>query len=205
MENIDLIQRWRKLFENAEINKVESIYKNILDGYSESHRHYHTIDHVKACLCHLDSVENVANRRDVEIALWFHDVIYDSFKKDNEERSAVFAGSELTVLGESKQTIDSVKHLVILTKHPSNPKELHEKYLIDIDLSILGSNKDAYDRYEHWIRKEYSKVPSILYKRGRKKVLRSFLDQPKIYSTELFSKKYEANARKNLKNALYHL
>ena len=205
MENIDLIQRWRKLFENAEINKVESIYNDILEGYSESHRYYHTIDHVKACLRHLDSVENVANRRDVEIALWFHDVIYDSFKKDNEEQSAIFADSALNVLGESKQIIDSVKHLVILTKHPSDPKELHEKYLIDIDLSILGSSKDVYDSYEHWIRKEYSKVPSILYRRGRKKVLRSFLDQTKIYSTDFFRKKHEANARRNMENALYRL
>jgi len=205
MENIDLIQRWRKLFENAEINKVESIYNDILEGYSESHRYYHTIDHVKACLRHLDSVENVANRRDVEIALWFHDVIYDSFKKDNEEQSAIFADSALNVLGESKQIIDSVKHLVILTKHPSDPKELHEKYLIDIDLSILGSSEDVYEGYERWIRKEYSNVPAILYRRGRKKVLRSFLDQPKIYTTELFYEKYEANARKNLESALCRL
>ena len=205
MEKRDLIQRWRKLFENAEINKVDSIYNDILNRYSESHRYYHTIDHVKACLCHLDSVENIANRRDVEIALWFHDVIYDSFKKDNEEQSAIFAGSALNVLRESKQIIDSVKHLVILTKHPSDPKELHEKYLIDIDLSILGSTEDVYGDYEHWIRKEYSKVPSMLYRRGRKKVLRSFLDQTKIYTTELFSDKYEANARINLENALRQL
>ena len=205
MENIELIQRWRKLFKSAETSEVDGIYNDILKRYSENHRHYHTIDHVKACLRHLDSVENVANRRDVEIALWFHDVIYDSFKKDNEEQSAIFAGSALNVLGENKQIIDSVKYLVILTKHPSDPKALHEKYLIDIDLSILGSSKDVYDRYEHWIRQEYSKVPSILYKRGRKKVLRSFLDQPKVYSTELFIEKYETNARINLENALCQL
>ena len=205
MENIDLIQRWRNVFKSAETSEVDAIYNDISKRYSENHRHYHTIDHVEACLRHLDNVENVDNRREVEIALWFHDVIYDPFKKDNEDQSAIFACDALSALGESERIIDSVKHLVILTKHPSNPKELHEKYLIDIDLSILGSSKDVYDSYENWIRKEYSKVPSMLYRRGRKKVLRSFLDQPKIYSTELFGEKYETNARINLDNALCQL
>ena len=205
MENIDLIQRWRELFKNSGTNGVDSIYSDVLERYSESHRHYHTIDHVKACLRHLDSVGNVVNRREVEMAFWFHDVIYDPFKKDNEGQSAIFACDALTKLGESEEVIGSVKHLVNLTKHPSDPRELNEKYLIDIDLSILGSSKDVYDSYENWIRKEYSKVPSILYRRGRKKVLRSFLDQPKIYSTELFGEKYETNARINLDNALCQL
>ena len=205
MENIDLIQRWRNVFKSAETSEVDAIYNDISKRYSENHRHYHTIDHVEACLRHLDNVENVDNRREVEIALWFHDVIYDPFKKDNEDQSATFSCGALTTLGENEQIIDNVKHLVILTKHPSNPKELHEKYLIDIDLSILGSSKDVYDSYENWIRKEYSKVPSMLYRRGRKKVLRSFLDQPKIYSTELFGEKYETNARINLDNALCQL
>jgi predicted metal-dependent HD superfamily phosphohydrolase len=205
MKNIDLIQRWRKLFENSGTNEVDSIYCDVLDRYSESHRHYHTIDHVKACLRHLDSVENIVNRREVEIAFWFHDVIYNPLKNDNEDQSAVFACSALAALGENDEIIDGVKHLVVLTKHPSDPKELHEKYLIDIDLSILGSSEDVYGNYEHWIRQEYSKIPTILYKRGRKKVLRSFLEQPKIYSTELFHGKYEASARTNLENALSSL
>ena len=205
MKSIDLMLRWQQQFESAEKKQVDSIYSDILNCYSENHRHYHTIDHVSACLRHLDSVENIDNRREVEIALWFHDVIYSPLKKDNEDQSAVFACRALTALGESKQVIDSVKHLVILTKHPSDPKELHEKYLIDIDLSILGSSEDVYEGYERWIRKEYSNVPAILYRRGRKKVLRSFLDQPKIYTTELFYEKYEANARKNLENALCRL
>ncbi len=205
MDSIDLIHRWRQLFRNSELNKVESIYSDVLNRYSEKHRHYHTIDHVSACLRHLDSVGNIDNQREIEIALWFHDVIYSPVKKDNEDQSAVFACSALTALGESEQVIDSVKHLIILTKHPSDPKELHEKYLIDIDLSILGSSEHVYEGYERWIRKEYSKVPAILYKRGRKKVLGSFLDQPKIYSTELFYEKYEVNARSNLENALCRL
>ncbi|MBV1920953.1 MAG: hypothetical protein KUG73_09745 [Pseudomonadales bacterium] len=205
MESIDLIQRWQELFKNSGTNEVDSIYRDVLDHYSESHRHYHTIDHVKACLRHLDGVENVVNRREVEIAFWFHDVIYNPLNKDNEDQSAVFACGALAALGESDEIIDNVKRLVVLTKHPSDPKELHEKYLIDIDLSILGSSEDAYEKYEHWIRQEYRMVPSILYKRGRKKVLRSFLEQPKIYSTELFNGKYEENARINLERAVRRL
>lgn len=205
MEKMDLIQRWRKLYRKSEVQSVQNTYRDILDRYSESHRHYHTIDHVAACLLHLDSVEHVDNRRDLEMALWFHDVIYDPLKKDNEEKSAIFSCDALIALGESEQVIDRVRRLIILTKHPSDPKEQHEKLLIDIDLSILGSSEGIYEHYERWIRKEYSQVPAILFRRGRKKVLRSFLDQPRIYSTEEFNEKYEATARRNLTNALRQL
>lgn len=58
--------------------------------------------------------------------------------------------------------------------------------MVDIDVSMLGSRTDLYQEFEQAIRKEYKKIPSFLYKRGRKKVLSGFLSREHIYTTPVF-------------------
>lgn len=206
MSHETLYQRWLKLFDDCETAMIESslhdVFQEIVQRYGEAHRHYHTLAHVNACLNHSDNVDAIEDRRALELALWFHDVIYDPFAKDNETQSAEFAKTKLQLIGETQQVIDKVEHLVVLTQHPSNPKSLDEKYLIDIDLSILGAPEELYDQYEQWVRLEYRKVPSFLYKKGRKKVLQGFLNQEHIYATDKFRDKYEEQARSNILRAL---
>lgn len=74
--------------------------------------------------------------------------------------------------------------------------------MVDIDLSILGSSTDLYQEFEQAIRKEYKKIPSFLYKRGRKKVLSGFLGREHIYTTPVFQQEYETQARENVTRAL---
>ncbi|GAB5525289.1 MAG: hypothetical protein Roseis2KO_31610 [Roseivirga sp.] len=78
-------------------------------------------------------------------------------------------------------------------------------YLTDIDLSVLGAAPEVYQNYTVAIRKEYSIYPGFLYKRGRKKVLKHFLEMEHIFKTELFREKYEDRARKNLQAELNSL
>ena len=47
--------------------------------------------------------------------------------------------------------------------------------VVDIDLSILGRNRQDYDLFEERVRKEYKWVPGPLYRRKRIEVLESFL------------------------------
>lgn len=110
----------------------------------------------------------------VEVALWFHDIIYDPKKNDNEKMSSEYAKAFLESINLAPDVISKIEHLIALTKHPSCPETCDEKYIIDIDLAILGLNKEHYDSYESSIRKEYGFVPTILYKRGRKKIKRRF-------------------------------
>ena len=201
----NLQKRWNKLFINAKETLLTKEFLSLEGRYKESHRFYHTLEHVVACLRHLDSLSDCEEWRLVEMAVWFHDVVYDPLKSDNEEKSALFAQRALTRLGVDTESVDRVMALIILTKHPSHPQSLGEKYLLDIDLSILGADSALYEKYEAWIRKEYRFVPGILYKKGRRKVLNSFLEQPSIYSTENFRDRYERVARVNLEKALSSL
>ena len=93
----------------------------------------------------------------------------------------------------------------MLTKHPSQPVSSDEKYLIDIDLAILGSSREEYKLYTEQIRKEYSFVPMEAYKTGRKNLLSSFLQEDFIYSTEYFQVKLEEQAKVNLRKELQGL
>ena len=67
-----------------------------MSAYSEPHRHYHTTAHIDACLAELDLAGDLASDRgEVEVALWFHDAIYRSWRHDNEQRSADLAAETL--------------------------------------------------------------------------------------------------------------
>jgi predicted metal-dependent HD superfamily phosphohydrolase len=208
MEIRRLENRWMDLFSFASEtgNTIQKGFQKLVEKYSEKHRHYHNLIHVDACLKHLDEIADcIVDIKPVEVALWFHDIIYDPKKNDNEKMSAEYAKAFLGSVNLASDVILKIEHLVALTKHPSFPETNDEKYLIDIDLAILAANKEHYDRYESSVRKEYGFVPSFLYKRGRKKILMSFIKSDRIYWTEHFYKKYENQARRNLKRAMENL
>jgi predicted metal-dependent HD superfamily phosphohydrolase len=171
--------------------------------YTEPHRRYHTLEHVAACLDELDACP-LANETDVELALWFHDLVYDPKASDNEERSA----RALEQLG-ATHAIDVAKavHLVLLTKHGASaaPVTPEEQTMIDVDLSILGADDATFDAYDRAIREEYAFVPDDLYREGRRKVLRHFLEAKSIFASDHYRERLEARARANLARALERL
>jgi len=198
--------RWLSLFDSTEQLGVVSALNVIVQRYGEKHRHYHTLAHVMACLDQLDSVRDKLDApRSVELALWFHDVIYNTRETNNEALSAEFAREVLNTIGEGREVIEKVSNMIAVTKHPSMPGTEDEKYLVDIDLSILGSPVNAYRQYAEQIRQEYSHVPDDSYKKGRACVLETFLKQESIYHTVFFRNKYERAARENIQAELRQL
>lgn len=208
MEIRRLENRWMDLFSFASEtgNTIQKGFQKLVDRYSEKHRYYHNLNHVDDCLKHLDEiVDRIIDYRTVEVALWFHDIIYDPMKNDNEKMSSQYAKAFLESVNLASDVISKIEHLVALTKHPTFPETNDEKFLVDIDLTILAANKEHYDHYESCIRKEYGFVPSSLYKRGRKKILMSFAKSDRIYWTDHFYKKYENQARGNIERAMANL
>jgi predicted metal-dependent HD superfamily phosphohydrolase len=155
---------------------------------------------------HLDLVREQCQRpAEVELALWFHDAIYDPQAPDNERRSADWATLELTSAGAAQSLTASIQSLILITQHNAIPVAHDEQFLVDIDLSILSASRDRFLEYEEQIRIEYSWVPHVIFRRERAKVLRHFLSRPSIYSTEFFREKLEANARRNLAESIARL
>jgi predicted metal-dependent HD superfamily phosphohydrolase len=167
--------------------------------YGEPQRHYHTLQHLGECLSAFDAARGLAEHPDeVELALWFHDAIYDIKGHENEQRSADWARAALTDAGVAAEAAQRVHALVMATRHTAVPSGRDEQLLVDIDLSILGAERGRFDEYEQQIRKEYAYVPGFLFRRKRREILKGFLDRPAIYSTPYFHDALEARARENL-------
>lgn len=197
-------ERWAALWTAAKLNSPASEwYDRLTKLYSEKQRHYHTLHHISECLREFDSAKTEAhNAIALELAIWFHDAIYNPRASDNEEGSASLAQECLAPAGASADLIAAVAALVLDTKSHVPSSHPDSALLIDIDLAILGQPASRFDEYERQIREEYSWVPKIIFRPKRAAILRSFLNRPRIYRTELFFQKYEAAARANLKRSL---
>ncbi|OLV17649.1 HD domain-containing protein [Deinococcus marmoris] len=173
-----------------------------LPHYLEAGRAYHNANHVRAMLDALESRGVLTPA--LALAVWGHDLIYDARASDNEERSAEVFGGWLTSQSVSAELRQEVRALILATKHSAPPATRAEALLVDADLAILGASSDAFAAYDAAIRQEYAHVPTLLYRVGRKKVLRGFLNRERIYTTPEFAE-LEAQARANLAGAVGRL
>jgi predicted metal-dependent HD superfamily phosphohydrolase len=151
-----------------------------------------------------DSVKaSIRDHDGLKFAIWFHDAIYRTRRKDNEERSAELASQSLQQLGVPVETKDLVCGMILATKdHLAAGSSDDLKLFLDLDLSILGSDGEVYQRYSEAIRREYWWVPSSVYREGRRAVLASFLNRESIYYTEEISRRYEQQARRNIEHEI---
>ena len=180
--------------------------ESIVARYSEPSRAYHTLQHLRECFAHLALAFALTTRLpEVQLALWFHDAIYDTRAQDNEERSANWARESLCAAGASTETAEHVHQLVMATRHNALPEDPDAQLVVDIDLSILAATTERFTEYEKQIRAEYSWVPEPSYREGRARILANFLGRKSIYSTHWFYGRLEQRARDNLSRSLQGL
>ena len=201
-----LARRWRSLWPVETDEETEAAYCDLVARYTQPHRAYHTLDHVADCLRWLDAARHlVARPTEVELAIWFHDAVYDSRRGDNEEQSARLTAVALPAAGLAQETAGSVADLIRLTTHVAHDLSGDAAVLCDIDLSILGAEPAAFAAYEAAIRREYVWVPDEIFRRERARVLAGFLARPRIYHTPYIRDSLERRARENLTTAISSL
>lgn len=183
-----------------------SLMATLLACYSESHRAYHTQQHLWECLAWLERFESRADRAaEIAIALWFHDAIYRPSRHDNEALCADWARSAMWAAGADAEAAERVRALVLATRHQAMPQGHDQQVLIDIDLAILGAPPSRFDEYERQVRIEYAEVPDDAFRHGRRRILQSFLDRPALYGTTMGKQCFEAQARRNLQRSIAQL
>jgi len=172
----------------------------LLRRWAEPHRSYHTFDHLTAMLSTVDSLATGdGDRTAVELAVWFHDAVYDPLRADNEEASALLAEAALTALGVPGRTIAEVARLVRLTaSHEPTPDDANGRLLCDADLAILAAPPPAYRRYAAAVRAEYAHLDDATFRAGRAAVLRRMLARPRLFSLPSAQDKWGKRGRINM-------
>ena len=199
--------RWVALWRELGAERVDrSVFEQLLERYAEPWRAYHTVQHVRDCLRLLDGARRLSQRpTEVELALWFHDAVYDTHRADNEELSARWAHQHSLDQNLPENVAVRVHDLILATRHDTPLLNSEAALLTDIDLVILGQSVAEFDLYEAQIRREYSWVPEMAFCEGRAKILEGFLQRDSIYRTAHFRDRHERQARLNLERSLANL
>ena len=178
-------------------------FDELVQRYAETSRHYHTAEHVNECLKWFDDVRSLAADADeLEAAIWFHDAVYVPGALDNERVSAIFANTSAVQAGIPEQAAARIARLVEDTDHRHKSGGADSRLLNDIDLSILGAEPARYRRYTADVRREFRRVPDVFFRRGRRRVLRGFLERDPIFETEVLRDRLERQARTNITTEL---
>lgn len=201
---------WVKLM--AELNVEEKywqpLWANLENLYGERGRYYHNLKHIAKMLARLDSFSGGSASVLVRLAAFYHDAIYDSRQKDNEERSARLAVNDLISLGLPERLAEDVAALILATKghRPLAGRLAKESRLfLDADLSILASAPGEYGRYAADIALEYDWIEPAAYVKGRGHVLKKFLERKQIFYTPSVRAVFEKVARANIERELLKL
>ncbi len=204
----ELRVRWFKLCRKAKaLGDIEGAFNELVARYTESHRYYHTLDHILGCLTVFDRVRHLAKHPlSLEFSIFIHDGVYNVGPNVsdiiNVEQSAELLLSMLKDLNISIDISMPAEIDVLATKHNFIPKDSDQQLMIDIDLYSLSTPEEVFDWNTANIRKEFSWVqPDSEFDAGRVAFMQRFLDKkvrPSIYMTEYFQSRYEALARENL-------
>jgi predicted metal-dependent HD superfamily phosphohydrolase len=207
-----LLCQWQNTLQTFDVDQstAEKAFKQVVAAYSSPHRHYHTLQHINHVLSTINILQiYTQNLAVVQLAAWFHDVVYDTQAQDNEEKSADYARELLSNLSLPEKAIATVTRLILDTKHHQAVDDDDDsQVLLDADLAILAANSVKYQEYADAIRQEYAWVSDVDYIQGRQQVLEKFLQRQRIYFTPLMFEFAEPSARDNIKREiqkLYHL
>jgi len=208
-------EKWDKLIEDCkehlkakvDVRFTDFIYNKLEEFYNGNERYYHNLDHIKTLLEFLewdfgDQLKQIhkSSKTIVEIAIWFHDVIYIPGYTENEIASANFCKIFTSSMKLSKWY--DIDGLIIDTDHKFIPLTLGLSNIIcDLDLRELADEK-RYFEIANLVRKEFSHLSIEEWRKGRKEFLKSFLAKDRIYHTKMYYDRYEKLARENIEKEL---
>jgi predicted metal-dependent HD superfamily phosphohydrolase len=196
---------WDKLCARhcEDVFLVDRRYSELKDAYEAKNRFYHNLEHISFMLQEAEKSKLEINDQDSFLyAIYYHDIIYDVKRQDNELKSAELALERLLELGYQQDRASFVADMIVATKTHEASAKNDINLLLDIDMAILGQPWDDYKSYTDNIRKEYKIYPKPIYKKGRRGVLNQFLKTDKIYKTAKYQQLFEVRARENISREL---
>lgn len=194
---------WQRCLLDGARDQSAAIHQRLLDGYREPGRFYHTLDHIEHCIATFDDCRSLVDDPDaLELAIWFHDVIYEPGKPDNEARSAQLY-LQLSDGVHDDATRGLVDRLIMATLHLGcSLPDREAAYMVDIDLSSFGLPWDEFLRDSENLRREATHLDDAQYHDKAKAFHQSLRARARFYYTDFFADRYEARAHQNIERYL---
>jgi predicted metal-dependent HD superfamily phosphohydrolase len=204
-----LEERWHRTWQALDLDPGAP-FSELAAAYSEPHRAYHTLEHLAECFAVASGLRSSRLSGIGELALWYHDFIYDPRSGRNEEESASRCARDLRRASAPEPLVETACALIAATRHAASssvepPLSADAALLVDLDLAIFGAAEERFARYERAIAQEFGWVEPLQYRRGRAAVLRAFLTRQPLYRTAEVRECFELRARANLERALLAL
>ena len=192
---------WRDLASAFDLPAAfsEALLAELQAGYGHPSRHYHNEKHIVAMLNGATGLEfNDPNM--ARLAIFFHDVIYDPTRSDNEQRSANLLREKLADLVVSER-LDRAADIITATNDHKATGDHDTDLVLDLDMAILGQPWPVYLSYAQGVMAEYlPHIGDAAWRQGR---ISLFIDPTlahrDIFITEHF-KPLETQARENLRH-----
>lgn len=195
---------WEKL--DAKVDNSKVTYSMLSDAYSASDRYYFDMDYIYFCLNEFDEVDHKLRVPDaVELAIWFHKLIYSPRLKDSEVNCAWRANFLCSSSDIPEEFGDYVSELIMSLGETSIIKYTDCRYLIDITNFMFGQSEEGYRWYEYQVRRERPLIQNKTYDRIRKRYLESLLERRSIYMTDFFQERHEKQAKTNIERRILDL
>ncbi|MEH3147717.1 MAG: hypothetical protein PGN34_20770 [Methylobacterium frigidaeris] len=181
---------------------AQAAWRALAAGYGADGRHYHGWDHVADLLAGHDAVRALPafaglDHDAIDLAILFHDAVYDTARMDNEARSAALLAARAGPAAGTER-LRAAAAMIRATAAHGPGADPATRLMLDLDLAVLGAPPPVYAAYAAAIRLEYASVPEAAWRPGRAGVLDRFLARPRLYQTDHFHDRLEAAARANL-------
>jgi len=174
-----------------------AIAECLLGRMNNMRLHYHTFLHILATFDFAEE-NNVYLQKHEQLAIWFHDAIYDISLTTNERQSGEFMIALLKNYIPHEEYMDAYDIILDTAKHTSILKHNSSDLVLDLDVSNFAYNREMHLIANAAIQAEYPSLTDAEFAIGRLKFLDEFMDKGFIFRTPLFKDKFEQQARDNI-------
>jgi predicted metal-dependent HD superfamily phosphohydrolase len=184
----------------ARLGLEDEVFDRLSAMYSEPHRHYHTLAHVVEMLdCLEESSDLIADRDVMELAVWFHDAVYDSTAAHggNEGASADLLSNTC-----SGAAVASAHAIILHSVHHGPSGNSDTQLFCDLDLYRLAGSYETFLKHGDDVRREYSWIDDDAWAVGCAKFMERLQERPAIYQTGYWRDRLETQARSNIARLL---
>lgn len=202
-------QRFLRLAQHCKLPTVlqADYWQEIQEAHENPNRPYHNLVHLNNMLglMMLESI-TIVDPLAFELAIWYHDLVYEVTNSDNEVQSAARMVELWQTYVPEEQLCRGENHILATAGHQVRTDHPDERLFLDADLAILAATPTVYQQYSKAIALEYGALyPLALYQIGRTQILEKFLKRDHLFLTRTFQTQYTIAAHANLEAELRDL